>query len=105
MDGVNLRKWFGLIDAADAFVGCDSIGQHIAHIFNKPSTVVFGSTFPENVSYPQSKNFNILDFYKDKRIYSPIRITVDEYPNRLNEKAMSLTEAQIQKIASKILNH
>tara|TARA_B100000780_G_scaffold77214_1_gene52149 strand:+ start:4741 stop:5697 length:957 start_codon:yes stop_codon:yes gene_type:complete len=105
VDNVNLRKWFGLINAADSFIGCDSIGQHIAHTFSKPSTVVFGSTFPENVSYPQSKNFNVLDFYKDKRIYSPIRITVDEHSNRQNEKAMALTEAQIQKIASKILNH
>ena len=50
-------------------------------------------------------NFKVFDFYKDKRIYSPIRITVDEYADRQNEKAMSLTEQQIKQIASAIVNH
>lgn len=104
VENINLRKWFGLIQAADAFIGCDSIGQHITHAFDKPSYVVLGSTFPENVTYPENKKFTIFDFYKDKRIYSPIRITVDEYPDRQNEKAMILTDAQIEEIANKICN-
>lgn len=103
VDNINLRKWFGLLSAADVFVGCDSIGQHVTNIFNKPSYIIFGSTFPENVSYPNNKNFTIFDFYKDKRIYSPIRITVDEHADRQNEHAMILTDDQIAQIANKIL--
>lgn len=104
VENVNLRKWFGLLHSADAFIGCDSIGQHITNAFNKPSYVVLGSTFAENVSYPTNKNFTIFDFYKDKRVYSPIRITVDEYPDRQNENAMLLTDKQIEQIANKILS-
>lgn len=104
IDNANLRKWFGMINAADAFVGCDSIGQHIAHSFNKNAYVVLGSTFAENVSYPNNKKFNIFDFNKDKKEYSPIRITVDECADRKNESAMNLSDSQIKQIADKILS-
>ena len=105
VENVNLRKWFGLINAADAFIGCDSIGQHITNIFDKPSYVVLGSTFPENVTYPDNKKFTIFDFYKDQRLYSPLRIAVDEYPDRQNEKAMMLSDKEIEKIANTILQN
>ena len=104
VEDVNLRKWFGLLHECDAFIGCDSIGQHIANIYDKPAYLALGSTYPENVTYPDNKNFTIFDFNKDKRIYSPIRITVDEYPDRQNEQAMTLTDDQIEEIANKILN-
>jgi|TARA_B110000908_G_scaffold85638_1_gene102327 hypothetical protein len=104
VEDVNLRKWFGLLHECDAFIGCDSIGQHITNMYNKPSYVALGSTFPENVTYPNNSNFTIFDFNKDKRVYSPIRITIDEYPDRQNEDAMSLTDDQIQEIANTILN-
>jgi len=104
IENANLRKWFGMINAVDAFVGCDSIGQHIAHSFNKNTYVVLGSTFAENVSYPNNKQFNIFDFNKDKKEYSPIRIIVDECADRKNESTMNLTDTQIKQIADTILN-
>ena len=104
VDNANLRKWFGLIHACDAFVGCDSIGQHIASSFNKNSYVILGSTFAENVSYPNNQWFTIFDFNKDKKEYSPIRITVDECADRNNEALMELTDEQIKEIADSILN-
>ena len=82
----------------------DSIGQHIAHSFNKNAHVILGSTFAENVSYPKNQWFNIYDFNKDKKEYSPIRITVDECADRKNESAMNLTDDQIKQIADKILS-
>jgi hypothetical protein len=102
VENINLRKWFSLLSECDAFIGCDSIGQHIANVFNKPSYVILGSTFAKNVSYPNSDLFNIFDFNKDKKIYSPIRIVEDECPDRQNEKLMMLTNAQIKEIADKI---
>jgi ADP-heptose:LPS heptosyltransferase len=104
VENANLRKWFGLINAADAFLGCDSIGQHIANSFNKNSYIILGSTFAENVSYPNNEWFNIFDFNKDKKQYSPIRITVDECADRQNEPLMELTDDQLKQIADKILN-
>jgi hypothetical protein len=105
VENVNLRKWFGLIYAADRFIGCDSIGQHITNIFDKTSYVVVGSTFPENVSYPNNKKFTIFDFNKENRVYSPIRICMDDYAERRNENAMMLTDEQLEAIASKILSN
>ena len=105
VENIDLRKWFGLLDAADAFIGCDSVGQHVTHAIDKPSYVVLGSTYPENVSYPENKNFKVFDFNKSKRVYNPIRITSDEHANRQNEQAMALTENQIKKIASAIINN
>ena len=104
VDNANLRKWFGMINACDKFVGCDSIGQHVAHSFNKHSYIILGSTFAENVSYPDNQWFNIFDFNKDKKEYSPIRIVVDECADRKNESAMNLTDDQIKQIADKILS-
>ena len=40
------------------------------HALDKKATVVIGSTFPENVSYPDDKNLDILDMGEGKRVYS-----------------------------------
>jgi ADP-heptose:LPS heptosyltransferase len=58
---INLRQWAGIIRAADYFFGCDSVGQHIAYAFDKPATIIVGSTFAENISYPDNEKFNIQD--------------------------------------------
>ena len=57
----NLLQWMGIIKSCDYFLGCDSMGQHYAHALNKPATVIIGSTFPENISYTNTKNFTIID--------------------------------------------
>jgi ADP-heptose:LPS heptosyltransferase len=68
----------GIVKASDYFLGCDSMGQHYAHALGKPATVIIGSTFPQNISYTNTKNFTIIDNGKDKgRIYNPFRITMD----------------------------
>jgi hypothetical protein len=99
---VGLTTWGGIINAADYFLGCDSMGQHIAYALGKPTTVVIGSTFPENISYPDSKDFRIIDNGKGKRKYSPIRITMDECCDRNNEELMLLDESKIKEIIKSI---
>lgn len=89
---IDLRTWSAVIANADHFLGCDSVGQHLAYAFNVPSTVVIGSTFKENVSYPDCENFNILDMGEGARIYSPIRITIDEFSDRTNEGLMAMND-------------
>jgi len=90
-ENVSMRQWAAIIKYCDHFLGCDSLGQHLAHCLDKPATVLFGSTYPINVSYPENKLFTILDMGEDTREYSPIRITQDERVDRKHETIMSMT--------------
>jgi len=101
---MGLNGWMGVINAADYFLGCDSVGQHMAYSLNKPTTVVIGSTYPENISYPDSKKFSIIDNGKGKRKYSPIRLTMDICGDRTNEDLMVLEDKTIDSIIKGIKN-
>ena len=90
----DIRIWASIIDVADHFLGCDSVGQHIAKSLGKSATVVTGSTFPVNISYPDSKDFDIFDVGAEKRVYSPIRVSMEEALDRQNDECMELTKKQ-----------
>ena len=94
----DMRVWAGVIEIADHFLGCDSMGQHIARAFDKTATVVIGSTYPENISYPGHKDFDIIDVGDGRREYAPIRIAMDERVDRFNDEAMELSKKQIDEI-------
>lgn len=97
-----IRDWMGIINAADYFLGCDSLGQHIAYSLNKPATVVIGSTFPENISYPDVNNFDVIDVGGEKRKYAPFRITHDDNIERNNEGLMVLNDDQFKQIVNSV---
>jgi len=101
-EGLNLRQWSALIKYSDYFLGCDSVGQHLAYAMEIPSTVITGSTFPINISYPDCKYFDIMDMGELHREYSPIRITVDERVDRNNENLMSMTDEIIDLVVKRI---
>jgi hypothetical protein len=106
--GTHIRVWMGIIQQADHFIGCDSVGQHIAHAYNKSATVVIGSTYPINTSFPNDEKFDVIDLGKDERVYSPIRVTSDEFSDRLNEGIMAMeeeTETRIVKSAQRLIKH
>lgn len=94
----DLRIWAGIIDVADHFIGCDSVGQHIARALGKTATIVAGSTFPINISYPDCKDFDIIDLGEGKRKYSPIRISMEDHIERANDEIMEMTKDQLQQI-------
>ncbi len=98
----DMRTWAGIINAADHFLGCDSMGQHLARAFGKTATVVTGSTFPINISYPDCKDFDIIDVGEGRRQYSPIRLTTDERVDRYNDQAMELDKDQIRSILTSV---
>jgi len=98
----NIRIWSALFEMADHFLGCDSLGQHIAKAVGLESTIVCGSTFPVNISYPDDPNFDIIDLGKDTRVYSPIRLTAEEEQDRLNDEIMEMGEEQRNIIIEKI---
>lgn len=91
-ENVNVRVWAAAIKYADHFLGCDSLGQHLAYAVGTQTTVVTGATYPINVSYPDTKGVDVLDMGEIDREYSPIRITMDERIDRKNEKIMSMND-------------
>lgn len=98
----DLRGWAALIDAADYFIGCDSVGQHMARAVNTPGTVVLGSTFAINTTYPDY--FNIVERDVPKT-YSPIRISGLEshLADRANEATVEFTDEEINKMYAGIV--
>ena len=104
---VDLRTWAGIIKEADLVLGCDSVGQHIAKSMNKPAVVVVGSTFAENISYPDWEKFDILDMGEGQRVYDPIRIAMDDESYRANDGIMAMNdkvEEVILKSVDKLMN-
>ena len=101
----NILQWMGIVNACDYFLGCDSMGQHYAHALGKPATVVIGSTFPTNISYPGNKDFTIIDNGKELgREYNPFRITQDWDVNRSNEDMMVMTDKRVKEIIKSVTN-
>jgi len=97
-----LLQWMGIVNACDYFLGCDSMGQHYAHALGKPATVVIGSTFPQNISYPDNPDFTIIDNGKSKREYNPFRVTHDLALERGNEDLMVLDDKTVKEIISSV---
>jgi len=105
--GLPIRHWAGVIKDADLFIGCDSVGQHIAYSVDTPAVVVVGSTFKENISYPDSEKFEVLDMGEGLRVYDPIRISMDEESARTNDGIMVMNEKieeVILKSVDKLMN-
>jgi ADP-heptose:LPS heptosyltransferase len=98
----DIRIWSGIIDIADHFVGVDSVGQHIAYAFNKTATVITGSTYPINISYPNCEDFDIFDMGEGKRVYDPIRISIEDEVQRANDEVMEMDKFKVQEIISSI---
>ena len=104
---VPIRGWFGIIRDADLFIGCDSVGQHMAYAMDKPAVVVTGSTYGVNISYPNYDKFSVLDMGGDQRLYDPIRVTPDEESARRNDGIMAMNdkvELEIMKSVDKLMN-
>jgi hypothetical protein len=100
-ENVGVRVWAAVIKYADYFLGCDSLGQHLAYAMDHDAVVVTGSTYPINVSYIDVDGFDILDMGEVNREYSPIRILPDERVDRMNENIMTMTDD----ITTLIVNH
>jgi hypothetical protein len=97
----DLRMFMTAIQMSDYFIGCDSVGQHIARSFNKPGTVIMGSTFEKNVSYPEHFKF----FRNDvEPVYNPIRIGgIDcDLSDILNEGVMDFTKDELDTLIKQI---
>lgn len=101
-EGAPLRIWAGMMAEADVFLGCDSVGQHLAHAVGTPAVVCIGATYQENISYPDSQKFQVLDLAGDTRVYDPIRVSMEDEKQRANDGAMYLNDAAINEIIKEI---
>ena len=97
-----LRMWSSIIQAADVFLGCDSVGQHMAYALETPAVVCVGATYPENVSYQDNNKFQVLDVAPDRRMYDPIRISMEDEIGRQNDGIMKLDDKAISEIIKEI---
>jgi hypothetical protein len=102
---IPFRVWAAIIEEADYFIGCDSVGQHIAYAFDKPGTVILGSTFAINVSFPE--HFNIIEKKGAVKRYSPIRIAgfASEEADRLNDTLMDFSKEELKSMIDNIKKH
>jgi len=102
---IPFRVWAAVIEEADYFIGCDSVGQHIAYAFDKPGTVILGSTFAVNVSFPD--HFNIIEKKNAEKRYSPIRIAgfASEEADRLNDTLMDFSKEELKAMIDNIKKH
>jgi hypothetical protein len=99
----DLRMWGAVIKYADYFIGCDSVGQHMARATETPGTVFIGSTYPINTSYQDY--FKIIDKEGIKK-YSPIRLCgLDGHlADRMNEDSMRFTDEEFDEIIKNIID-
>lgn len=99
------RVWAAIIEECDYFIGCDSVGQHVAYAFDKPGSVILGSTFAVNVSFPD--HFNIIEKKDSVKRYSPIRIAgfASEEADRLNDTLMDFSKEELKSIIANIKKH
>lgn len=100
----DLRFWSAMISNCDYFIGVDSVGQHMARAHGIPGTVILGSTFAENISYPDF--FNIFEKEGAKK-YSPIRINmIDSHlADRVNDTRMDFSDEEMNKLIISIEKH
>lgn len=101
-EGAPLRMWAGIINAADCFLGIDSVGQHMAYALDTPAVVVVGSTYPENISYPDTNRFQVLDVGHERRRYDPIRMTFEEEITRSHDGIMVMDDQMVRQICKEV---
>lgn len=101
---LDLRMWISLIEGSDYFIGCDSVGQHMARAVNKPGTVILGSTFAVNTTYPDF--FQIIEKEGVQRKYSPIRMGgLDAHlADRYNDRCMEFSEKELDSVVDRIVS-
>jgi hypothetical protein len=68
---LGLRGIISIIKHCDGFIGCDSVGQHLAYIFDKPSVIFIGGTDPSNITYPGQTILKKEGYPKE---YNPYRL-------------------------------
>ena len=97
---LHMREWMGVIAQVDYFIGCDTVGQHIARATETKGCVIMGGTNAINMSYPDY--FRVVQ--RKKAVYSPMRISglQSNLAERLNKECIEYTEDEILDVYEKM---
>lgn len=92
------RTLMCMIYHCDYFIGCCSVGQHVARAFGKPGLICMGATSETNFSYPD--HFTVYRRANKKPTYVPWRLSeVDcEFADRANEGLMDFDDTDLSQI-------
>jgi hypothetical protein len=92
------RMLMCMIYHCDYFIGCCSVGQHVARAFLKPGLVCMGGTSEYNFSYPD--HFSIYRKRNTTPTYVPWRLSdIDcEFADRQNNGLMSFDDKELNEI-------
>lgn len=103
----SLRDYMALVANCDYFIGCDSVGQHMARSFDKKGTVLMGGTFESNVSYPNYENFKFYRKPGTRPVFNPMRISPESsmQAEEANKDLMNFTPQEVNSIVSMIMEH
>lgn len=87
-----------MIQQADYFIGCDSVGQHVARAFDKPGSIIMGATNDINYSWPD--HFKTLRKDDREPLYNPWRLSDGDvdFTDRSNEGIMDFDQEEINQI-------
>lgn len=90
------RLLLGLISECDYFIGCDSVGQHIARAFEKPGLILMGATGDKCFSYPD--HFKI--YRNGTPRYFPWRLAEPDamFAARMNDGMMEMSKESLEEI-------
>ena len=101
----DVSHYAALIANCDYFIGCDSIGQHMARAFNKQGTVLMGGTFESNVSYTDYDGFRFFRKPNTSPVYNPMRFSPNhnQRADQFNRDLMNFNDEEIQQIADLVL--
>lgn len=96
------RSLMSFIYNCDLFVGCCSVGQHIARAFDKKGILLYGATNEKSFSYPD--HFGIFRKAGVEPKFSPWRIAGldSEMADRHNDNIMNFDQEDILSIAGLI---
>lgn len=96
------RTLMCMVYHCDYFVGCCSVGQHVARAFKRPGLICMGGTSEKNFSYPD--HFSIYRKPDKMLTYVPWRLSIVdcEFADRSNDGLMKFDEKELDEIITLI---
>ena len=97
---LNLRCWTEIIRRADYFIGCDSVGQHIAKFVGTPASVLFAGTNSLSFGYEDHHHIE-KDIPHTINMFGVLQDR-GELAQRLNHDRIMFNDAEIEFIVSQL---
>jgi hypothetical protein len=99
---VNQKIIGAIVKSSDAVISIDSLVNHLAAVFEKPTIEIFGGSDPKNLGYSEYLSTHKLFIKENYPIeYSETRINIE--PNReFNRGCFDLTKEELEKLLTMV---